>query len=143
MNVNETITKKELPFQLKVNKNTLLILGFLSTRALAVASTSFMPNSHSLMGSITYQDPNNAGNSLLLNPDGSFIVHQDINQLPVGEKSNSLITGTYKLTTDRDINGNEIKDYLLTCTIEPHTVLVVQVINDGVKLSDGTVWQKV
>ena len=137
------LNNTEQPFRLKLNKNTLTVLGFLSILTLSVAATGLMPNSHSLVGSTTYQDPNNALNTLLLKSDGSFIVHQDINSLPVGEKSNSLITGTYTLTTDRDINGNEIKDYLLTCTIEPHSVLVVQVINEGIKLSDGTFWKKV
>ena len=136
------LNKQETPLKLKLNKNTLLILGFISTLCLAVASTSLMPASTSLAGSITYQDTNNAGNSLLLKQDGSFIVHQDVNQLPVGEKSNALITGTYKLTTDRDITGKEITEYLLTCDVEPHAVLVLQVINKGVKLSDGEQWVK-
>lgn len=127
---------------LKNNKPYIVVVLLLMSAFTVYATTQ--PSHVSISRDITYQDPNDNANYLVLNTfDHSFILHQNKDKLAVFEKSNSLLSGKYEEITDLDKNGKTIDLYKMTCNDNIlNTVLYSQIVTDGVKQypDGGNVW---
>ncbi|HZK71936.1 MAG TPA: hypothetical protein VFD03_10560 [Clostridia bacterium] len=125
------------------NQRIIIVAGILLLSALTAYATT-QQGHVSISREITYQDPNDKANYLVLNTfDHTFILHQNKDKLDVFEKSNALLSGKYEEITDLDKTGNIIDLYKMTCNDNIlNTVLYSQIVTDGIKQypDGGNVW---